>query len=76
MLGHDPGASSQNDPGQKRAQDGVADAGPGGCNAVFPTELACVADENDSGEIRSTVGKGCEPGTYRPAAQYKSVDIR
>ena len=75
MLRHDTGAAAQNDPGQKRAEDGVADARPGGSDAVFPAELTCVADENDGGEIRGSVCERGQPGTDASAAENEAVDV-
>ena len=76
MLGHDAGPAAQHRPGQQRAQQGVADARPGGRNAVLPSKLSGVAHEDHGGEIRSAVGESGEPGAHRAPAQHKSVHIR
>ena len=75
MLGHDAGAAAQHSPGQQRTQQGVADAGPGGGDAVFPAELAGIAHEHHRGEIRGAVSEGGQPGADAPAAQDKAVDV-
>ena len=75
MLRHDAGSSAQNDPGQERSQDGIADSCPGGRDAVFPSELSRVAYKYNSGEIGCTVRESCQPGTDRTSAQDKTVYI-
>ena len=76
VLGHDAGAAAQNCPGEKGAEQRVADSGPGGGDTVFPSELTGVADENDRREIGSPVGEGCEPGPDAAPPEDEAVDIR
>ncbi len=75
VLGHDPGAAAQHHPGQQRAQNGVANARPGGGEAVLPAELAGVAHKNHGGKIGGAVGEGGEPGAHGAPAQHKTADI-
>lgn len=75
MLAHDPGPPAQDDPGQQAANQGVADANPGGGQAVFPSELSGVTDEYNGGKVGGAVGKGSEPGANAPSSQYKVIDI-
>ena len=72
---HDPGPPAQDDPGQQAANQGVADANPGGGQAVFPSELSGVTDEYNGGKVGGAVGKGSEPGANAPSSQYKVIDI-
>lgn len=75
MLGHDAGAAAQDHPGQQRAQQGVADARPGGGDAVLPAKLSRIAHEDHRGEIAGAVGEGGEPGAHRAASQHKAVYV-
>ena len=73
VLGHDPGAAAQNGPGQVGADDGVAQADPGGGDAVLPPELAGIAYQDDRGKIGGAVGEGGKPSAHRTSAQHKSI---
>ena len=75
MLGHNTGAAAQHHPGQQGAQHGVADARPGGGDAVLPAELTGVAHEDHGGEIRGAVSEGCQPGPYGAASEHEAIDI-
>jgi len=75
MLGHDPGAAAQHHPGQQGAKHRVADARPGGGDAVLPAKLSGVAHKDHGGEIGGAVGKGGEPGTHGAPAQHEAVDV-
>ena len=75
MLCHDAGAAAQHHPGQQRAKQSVADACPGGSNAVFPAKLSCIAYKNHSGEVAGAIGEGSEPRADRAAAQHKAIDV-
>ena len=75
MLGHHPGAAAQHHPSQQGAQNGVADARPGGGDAVLPAKLSGVAYEDHGREVGCTIGKGGEPGTDGASAQHKAIDI-
>jgi len=75
VLGHDARAPAEHGPGEIRADDRVADADPGRGNAVFPAELARVADHDDGGEVRGAVGEGCKPGADRAAAEDETVHV-
>src|SRR5699024_8616773 len=74
VLGHDPGPAAQRRPGQQGPQQGVADARPGGGDAVLPAELTGVAHKNHGGEVAGAVGEGGEPGTHAPSAQDEAAD--
>lgn len=75
MLAHNTGTSSQYDPCQQGADNGVADARPGGSNPVFPSELSGVAHEYNGGKIGGSVSKSGQPGTDRSSTQNKTVDV-
>jgi len=75
VLGHDAGAPAQEGPCHQRAQKRVANAGPGGGNAVFPAELAGIANENHRREIAGAIGESCEPGTHAASAQDEAVHV-
>ena len=75
MLGHNAGAATKEGPGHQRTKQCVTDTGPGGGNAVFPTELTGVAYKNNGGEIGSAVSKSGEPGAYISAAKYKAINV-
>ena len=75
MLCHDAGAAAQHHPGQQRAKQSVADARPGGSDAVFPAKLSCIAYKDHSGEVAGAIGKGSEPRADRAAAQHKAIDV-
>ena len=76
MLRHDPCPASQDDPCHQGADDGVSDSCPGRRDAVLPSELTCVTDEDNCGKIGGSVCESCEPGSDRPAAEDKPVNIR
>lgn len=75
VLGHDAGAAAQHGPGQQGAQQGVADARPGGGDAIFPAELSGVAHKDHSGKIGRAIGEGGEPRAHRAPAQHKAVYV-
>ena len=75
MLGHDAGPPAQNDPGKQGTNQGISQTDPGGGNAVFPAELSGIADKNNGGKVRSTIGKSSKPGADTSSTQYESVDI-
>ena len=62
VLRHDARAASQHGPREERADERVADAGPGRGNAVPPAELAGVAHEHHGGEVGGPVRERREPG--------------
>ena len=57
MLRHDPCASAEDPPCQEGADQRVADSGPCGGDAVFPTELTCVPDEDPAYPTKTTAEK-------------------
>ena len=75
-LGHDACAASQDGPGEERSDKGVAEADPGGGHTEAPSELTCVTDEDNGGEIRGSEGEGCEPWSHGASAENEAVDIR
>ena len=75
VLGHNAGASAQNHPCQQRADQGVADADPGGRDAELPAELSRVADKDNRGKVGGAVGERRQPRTDASAAQHKAVDV-
>ena len=75
MLCHDPGAPAQHYPGQQGADDGVADAGPGGGNSVFPAKLPRIAYKHHRGEIGGAVGEGGEPRPYGAPSQHEAIHV-
>ena len=75
MLRHDAGAPAENPPGQQGADEGVADAHPGGGDTELPAELAGVAHEDDGGKIGGAVGEGGKPGAHASPAQDETVDV-
>ena len=54
-------AGAENPPGKQAAHQGVAQADPGGGHAVFPPELACIADEDNGGEVARAEREGRKP---------------
>ena len=72
VLGHLLGAAAQQYPGEQGADEGVADAYPGGRQTVFPAKLSGIAHKDDCRKITGAVGEGGEPGTYRTAAEHKT----
>ena len=74
MLRHQFCATTQDDPGQKRTDDGVADADPSTRQTILPTKLSGVAHEDHRREIRGSESEGREPGPYGATTQYETVD--
>ena len=60
---------------QQAADQGIANANPGGGQAVFPSELTGITDKYHSGKVGGAVGKGGEPGPHTPSSQNKVIDI-
>ena len=71
-LRHLARAGAEHPPGEQAAQNGVADAHPRGRQAVFPTELAGVADEDDGREVRRAERERGKPRAYVTAAKNES----
>ena len=69
-------ARTEHPPGQKAAEDGVADAGPHSGDAVFPTELAGIADEHHGGEVAGAVRECAHPRADVAPTQNETVDAR
>ena len=74
MLGHQAGALAEHSPCEQCADDGVSDAAPDGGNAVAPTELSGVADEDDGGEVSGAEAECCHPRTDFIAAEDEVID--
>ena len=62
-------------PCEEGAEEGVAEAYPGGGHAVLPAELARVADEDNGRKVGGSIGKGGEPGTNGTAPQYEAMNV-
>ena len=75
MFAHDPGPPPKDDPGQQAADQGIANANPGGGQAVFPSELTGITDKYHSGKVGGAIAKGGEPGPHTPSSQNKVIDI-
>ena len=67
-------ARTQHPPGNERAQNGVAQAGPKRRQAVFPAELACVSHEDNGAEVAGAEGESAHPGAHVSSAQNKAVN--
>ena len=65
----------QDDPRPAGCRSGIANANPGGGQAVFPSELTGITDKYHSGKVGGAVGKGGEPGPHAPSSQNKVIDI-
>ena len=74
MLCHQFGASSQEDPRQQGADDGIAHSYPRTGQTVSPSELACIAHEDYGRKVTRSEGKGGEPRTHRASSQHETVD--
>ena len=75
MLRHQARAATQDPPGQERADERVAQADPGGRQAVLPAELAGVSDEDDRREVRRAECESREPGADIAASQDETLNI-
>ena len=73
LLGHLSGAVGKQQPGQKAAQDGVADADPDGADADVPAMLTCVTNENNRREIGGAICEGRCPCADVSAADQEAV---
>ena len=74
MLRHELGATAKEEPRKEGADDGIADAYPRAGEAVFPTKLSSIADEDDGREITGAKGEGGEPRTDGTAAKDEAID--
>ena len=73
VAGHAARPLGQEHPGKKCADQGVADADPGGGDAESPTKPAGITYKNDSREVRGHIGKRRQPGTHFPAADNEVI---
>ena len=75
MLCHQACPATQDPPGQERADERIAQADPGGGQAILPAELAGVADEDDRRKVRRTECECRKPGADIAASQDKTLHI-
>ena len=75
MLCHESCASAEDDPCEKRADNGVSDTDPSRGDTELPAKLTCVADEDNGREVGCAVCEGGEPGTDTATAEDKSVYV-
>lgn len=76
ILRHQPCPTSQDTPGQQRANQRITQSDPCGGHTVLPAELTGIAHEDDSREITRAERKRREPRAHVPAAQHKALHTR